>query len=740
MITTAFRILIIDDNPAIHQDFMKILSVSKSSLSLNQLDRALFEGEADPSESSLPEFEIDCSTQGIEGVEKVKRAMEDSKPYSLAFVDIRMPPGIDGIETIKRIWALDPQIQIVICSAYSDYSWESTVHELGVSDNLLVLKKPFDLVSVRQLASALTQKWVLTKETLKQTQFLNQLVEERTESLQKSLSLLRATIESSSDGILVIGLTGEIVDYNNKIVQLWDIPESSLSEISGNDLVEHISTKLLDPEQHNRHVKKLSLHFDTPSVETYHLKNGKILECCSRPHYINHQVMGRVWSFREITEQARLKEKLEYQATHDALTNLPNRLLLIDRIEQAIRIYSRHKKKFAVLFFDLDRFKRINDSLSHEAGDQLLCRVAERLRTVVRREDTLARLSGDEFVMVFQSFTSEKDIIHLAQKILNTFIEPFYIADTTINVHASIGISIYPSDGKTVNSLLSKADMAMYHAKFLGGNQFSFNTEKLNKLNTLKFQQEIELQNAIANQEFFLLYQPQFEMKSNKIRCLEALIRWNHPEKGMVLPLDFIPTAESSGLIVPIGEWVIREVCQQISNWHKQGFPFIRVACNVASKQLRQQNFSSLVSSIIEEYQVKPHCLEMEITENVIIDKEIQRTINNLNALGVHIVLDDFGTGNSSLNLLKQVAINTLKIDKCFIHNISKSLGDEAIIEAIIAIAKSMNLNIIAEGVETQKQLEFLKKRQCNDIQGFLMSQPVSSLEIESFLRKETKQ
>lgn len=737
MSISSFRILVIDDNPAIHRDFMKILNVSKNSTLLNKFDAELFDDDAEHLGISLPEFEIDTATQGIEGIEKVKRSLEEGRPYPLAFVDIRMPPGIDGIETIKLIWAIDPQIQIVICSAYSDYSWESTVNALGLSDNLLVLKKPFDVIAVRQLANALTQKWVLAKETQKHTEFLNQLVDERTESLQQSFSLLRATIESSSDGILVVDLQGKIVDYNIQFVKLWNIPESIIKNVDESKLIESMAMQLLNSKQHIQHVKKFSLRIDDSSIQTYHFYNGTVVECCSKPHRVGSQTVGRVWSFRDITEQTKLKEKLEYQATHDALTNLPNRLLLTDRIEHAMSAYSRHKKKFAVLFFDLDRFKIINDSLSHKAGDQLLCAVSERLRSIVRKKDTLSRLGGDEFVMIFQSFNSEVQIVGVAQKILESFLKPFQIADKSINVYVSIGISVYPTDGKTVNTLLSNADMAMYHAKFLGGNQFSFYTNKLNKQTNLQFQQEMDLQKAITNHEFFLLYQPQFEINTQQVHSMEALIRWNHPEKGIIFPLNFIPTAESSGLIIPIGEWVLRETCRQIREWRKIGLSEIRIACNVASKQLRLSNFPTTVQSILQEYSVEPQCLEMEITENVIIDREIQKTIKKLKSIGVHIILDDFGTGNSSLNLLKQVAIDGLKIDQSFIQNISKSPGDEAIIDAIIAIAQSMNFKIIAEGVETQNQFKFLKKRPCHDIQGFLMSKPLSVVEMEKLLQRK---
>ena len=331
MNTSSFRILVIDDNPAIHRDFMKILNVSKSSTLLNKFDEELFDNETQHPGLSLPEFEIDVASQGIEGIEKVKRSLEEGRPYPLAFIDIRMPPGIDGIETIKRIWAIDPQMQIVICSAYSDYSWEETVNALGLSDNLLVLKKPFDVIAVRQLASALTQKWVLAKETQKHTEFLNQLVDERTESLQQSFSLLRATIESSSDGILVVDLQGKIVDYNMQFVKLWHIAESSMKKANESKLIKDMSTQLLNSDQHALQVKQFSIHIDDSSIQTYYFKNGNVVECCSKPHRLGSQTVGRVWSFRDITEQAKLKEKLEYQATHDALTRLPNRLLLIYR-------------------------------------------------------------------------------------------------------------------------------------------------------------------------------------------------------------------------------------------------------------------------------------------------------------------------------------------------------------------------------------------------------------------------
>lgn len=736
MKTTTFRVLIVDDNPAIHQDFIKILSVSQHSVLLDQFDAQLFNEQGEQEHIALPEFQIDCANQGMEGVEMVQKAILDKRPYALAFVDVRMPPGIDGVETIKRIWAIDTQIQVVICSAYSDYSWEDTIKSLGLSDNLLVLKKPFDIISVRQIATALTQKWMLRRETEKHTAYLNQLVDERTESLLQSFSLLRATIESASDGILVVDLDGNVVDFNEQLVKLWDIPDEVMQTKNGKKLTAFMSKALKKADQHSLHIEETLKQPFEVSVQVYHLKNNKIIECCSKPHRVGLDTVGRVWSFRDITEQTKLREKLEYQANHDALTGLPNRLLLIERIEKAIHQRTSENKKMALLFFDLDRFKMINDSLSHVAGDELLCAVAERLQYVVRQDDLLARLGGDEFVMICESFRTRDQITKLAHKILQCFEKPFHIAGRDITIGSSIGISIYPDDGTSVNTLLSHADMAMYQAKLLGGNQFALYTDALNAKTNREFELELELQRAIANQEFFLVYQPQFGIGNKKIHAMEVLLRWKHPQKGIVLPMEFISTAENTGLIIPIGEWVLRETCRQISKWQEIGIKKIRVACNVADKQLRQTGFARQVQGILNEFNIPPECIEMEITENVILDKSVQDSIRELKDIGVHIVLDDFGTGNSSLNLLKQVSIDSLKIDQSFIQNITKSSGDEAIIDAIIAIAQSMHFTIIAEGVETPSQLAFLKKRNCDDVQGYLMSKPLSAEEMELLLKK----
>ena len=736
------RIMIIDDNPAIHQDFIKVLTSTTLNHEVSDLDKQLFDDdviESDDSElfSSLPKFIFDTAYQGKEGVDKIKDSLQKGLHYSLAFVDVQMPPGWDGIETIKHMWEVDPDIQVVICTAYSDYTWEETVKELGIGDNYLILKKPFDLVSVRQLACALTRKWALAQAAKKTTELLQSTIEQRTESLQQSLSLLRSTIESSADGILVVDLNRKVIDFNSKFQQIWSIPQSVMDTKNGELVGDYMLNQVFKANKYIAQINHLEKATEDVSRNTVHLKNGKVIECYSQPHRLKNKIIGRVWSFRDFTERANLERKLEYQASHDMLTGLPNRSLLTDRIQHLIEYSQRNSKNFAVLFFDLDRFKLINDSLSHEAGDNLLKLVATRWEHLLRKEDTIARIGGDEFVMIVRDCFNDESVITVVDKIIHSLNEPFRLGKRDVMITTSIGISMYPKDGTNVNTLLKSADLAMYLAKERGGNQFQFYNEQLNEHADKTLKLEIELRQALMNNEFRVFYQPQFDMEKRSLLSAEALIRWQHPQKGLLLPMDFIPTAEVSGLIIPIGEWVIDQVCKQIKCWHDKGLPWARIAVNVATQQLKQVNFDTVIKEILHKYQIDPQYLELEITENVIITNvDIYRMINKLKDIGVKIVLDDFGTGNSSLNYLKHLNIDRLKIDQSYVKNITSSRSDEVIIEAIIAMARSFNFKVLAEGVETPLQMNYLKQKNCDEVQGFLFSKPITAKSLEKYLKQ----
>ncbi|MCI5057146.1 MAG: EAL domain-containing protein, partial [Flavobacteriales bacterium] len=684
-----------------------------------------------------PQFQIDTATQGQEGFEKIKKSFEEKNPYALAFVDIRMPPGWDGIETIKHIWKIDPNIQIVICTAFSDYTWEETVEELGTTDNLLVLKKPFDVIAVRQLAAALTKKWRLMQEVKAYTEYLEKNIEEKTMSLRHSLSLTRSTLESSTDGIVVVNHEGNIIDFNKRFVELWKIPPSVLNTKDYNLIVEYVLDQIEDSRIYVQKLKKINKNPKEIYLGLINFKDDRVYEQYTQPHTLEGQVIGRVWSFRDITTRALLEKKLILQATHDALTGLPNRILLFDRIQHAIIEAKRNSKIVGILFFDLDRFKLVNDSLSHHAGDRLLKAVAERLKKTLRAEDTIARQGGDEFVVVVKNLKRETEIEKISKKILNAFKKPFNIANRKITVGVSAGITFYPNDGKTTDTLLRNADLAMYRSKALGGNQAQLYSPTLNQENLLRLERENELQEALKRKEFFLCYQPQFDVTNNKIMAIEALIRWQHPRHGILLPIDFIPIAEETGLIIPIGEWVLREACRQNKKWQQQGLPSFRIGVNVASQQLKHRDFPELIKNIISESGLKPENLEVEVTENVIISNpEVISTINEISKLGVKIALDDFGTGNSTLSSLNKVHVDRLKIDRSFIESINISNSDEVIIQAIIDMSRSLNYEVLAEGVETQKQLDFLKKNKCEIIQGFYFGYPLTSDEFEKLARK----
>lgn len=728
------RIIIIDDNPAIHQDFIKVLtSCQKPQQTSDGFDTTPTPGIHLERHFLLPAFQFDTAITGKEGLEKIKLALEHGTTYALAFVDIKIPPGLDSIETIQRIWEIDKDIQVVMCTSYSDHMLEEAIQKLGERDNFLILNRPFDDIAVRQLACALARKWLLARDVKNHTE----LLKEQTRSLQHSLSLLQATIESSSDGILALDLNQNIINYNMQFASMWAIPETILAVNDGSLMLEYMLGKLISPDDFLKQIKFHYKNYDESSVQTLRLTSLKILECYSHPHRIEDLTVGRVWSFHDITQQSSIQKKLEYQASHDSLTNLPNRVLFNDRIEQAIATALRNNSRFAIIFLDLDRFKLVNDSLNHQAGDELLQGVAMRLSTLLRKVDTLARLGGDEFVMIIPELTHESSIVNVAQKILMSFEPPFEITGHKLNITASIGVSTYPIDGLNMNTLLRNADLAMYQAKERGGNQFKFYTSVLKQQNQNRVTQESELRRALTNNELSLLYQPQLNINTNQLLSVEALIRWQHPTMGEILPLNFIPIAEESGLIMPIGEWVIHTVCKQINEWQKNGLPQIRVAVNVSSQQLKQTNFASTIKKILKEHKIKPRFLEIEITENVIIaHPEVMSMIKELKTIGVNIVLDDFGVGSSSFNYLKQLHIDRLKIDRTFVQKILKTRSDEIIIEAIMTLAQSMHFKVVAEGVETQNQINFLKNQNCNEAQGFLLSKPLSPEDIEVFFKK----
>jgi diguanylate cyclase (GGDEF)-like protein len=613
------RILIVDDNAAIHLDFRKVLGSQaehSAQAALDVLEANLF--GADIATAVRPDFDIDSAHQGQEGVAMAHRARIEGRPYAMAFVDMRMPPGWDGLKTIERLWAADPDVQVVICSAHTDYDWTEVVQRLGHSDRLLVLRKPAEPIEVLQCATALSKKW-----------------------------------------------------ENDRLVR--------------------------------EHVLRLE-----------------------------EVITTRTQGLEAATRQ------LRHLTTHDALTGLPNRVLLDDRLEQAIARADRDMRSFALLVCDLDRFKLINDSLGHRAGDELLQEVARRLATVVCSADTVARFGGDEFVIIGTSIGGAGDAADLAARVLDVLQAPVRIAAIDIHPSPSIGIAVYPHDGANMQALLAHADAAMYFAKQQGRGNFQRYAPGMDAGTEERVQLESELHNALKLNQLELYYQPKVDTRTGEVRSAEALIRWVHPTRGIVSPAEFIPLAEECGLIGAIGGWVVREACRQTRAWQIDGVPSLRVSVNLSASQFRDSGLVDSIRRALHDADLAPCYLEVELTESAVMsdpEKSIA-ILEHLSAMGVLVSVDDFGTGYSSMSYLRRFPIDKLKIDRVFIDEIVSRPEDASIVRAIVSLAHSLRLKVVAEGVETPAQLDFLKTAGCDEYQGYHFSRPLPAADFERLIRE----
>ena len=441
---------------------------------------------------------------------------------------------------------------------------------------------------------------------------------------------------------------------------------------------------------------------------------------------------------RDITESKRAKEKIIQLAHFDVLTGLPNRALLADRCGHALSMAQRHGQTVALLFVDLDHFKNVNDSLGHRVGDELLKALAQRLHYAVRDQDTVARLGGDEFVLVLPD-TDGTGAAHVAEKIIRVSNEPFDIESRELIVTPSIGIAMYPQDGADFDALSRCADTAMYDAKQRGRSQFRFFTAELQAKSQRILVLENAMRRAVERDQFQLHYQPLVATDSGAIVGAEALLRWTHPELGQVSPAEFIPVAESSGLILPIGEWVLRTAVKQLKTWMNQGIAPITMAVNLSATQFRQTELPQWIGNILQEENLPAHLLELELTEGAAMNDPTAAiaTMDKLHHLGVHMAIDDFGTGYSSLNYLKKFNVFKVKIDQSFVRDITIDADDRAIVNAIISMARSLGIRTIAEGVETGQQLEYLRAQNCDEVQGYYFSRPVPPQEMFELLTKQ---
>ena len=653
------RVLVVDDNEAIHEDFRKTLGEDRSGhKELAALDAELF-GKGAPKDTEV--FELTSAHQGDEAVELVRKARAEGVPYALAFVDVRMPPGLDGIVTTRRMLEADPEISVVICSAYSDHSWEEMTETIGRTDRVLILKKPFDTVEVRQLTHALRKRWELAR-----------VVALKVDDLSKTIDARSRELESANAKLITEGRAREAV--------------------------------LKQLETSNEQIRALA-----------------------------------------------------YQ---DGLTGLPNRRLLNEHLEKVLARSRRKGIEFAVLFVDIDNFKLINDTIGHEAADEVLRAFAIALGDLIRADDllgvytqtavdldatisvspvtdsVLSRLGGDEFVILLPDIKDRFSAGSVAHRILQRLEQPFVIGEQEIFFTASIGIATYPADGERSDVLLRNADRAMYHAKQQGKAAYQYFSAAMNAASVERLTLETGLRKALDEGRLALHYQPLIDSRSGAIVGAEALLRWNDPVRGYISPATFIPIAEDSGLILPIGEWVMRRACRQSAEWQRAGLAPIPVSVNVSGVQFRRQDVCALAKRALEEIGLDPRLLRIEITETALmsVHERAAQILEQLRGMSIGIALDDFGTGYSSLSYLKTFPLDMLKIDKSFIAEMMTDEKSASIIKAIVAMTRVLGLRVVGEGVEDREQFDFLKSLGCDAIQGFYFSGAVPPERFAEFL------
>ncbi len=556
-------------------------------------------------------------------------------------------------------------------------------------------------------------------------------------SLHNTVSLFSSTFESTADGIVVMGLDREIVTCNKNFIDMWQVSDDILESKSGSRLIEMVADQLKNPEDFLSNLNKL---YADPMAEVtgiLELKDGRIFERYSQPQYMEGVPVGRVASFRDITVRSRAEEKLRYYALHDTLTDLPNRVQFMDHLRQATeRAKDNEYAKFAVLFLDLDRFKVINDSLGHAVGDKLLIAIAEKLTSCVRPGDVVARLGGDEFTILLNRSGDIAEVVKVAERLQARISEPFKIDNYEVFTSASIGIIVSGSVRRLPEDILRDADTAMYRAKESGKARYEIFDREMHIQNMNLLRVETDLRHAVERNEFEVLYQPIVNLTTGLVSEFEALIRWWHPHRGMVSPDEFVHIAEETGLIIPIGKWILEESCRQIAVWQRQFNLPLKISVNLSAKQLMHPSLTSQVTEILLDTGLKASQLKLEVTESTVMEhSEISLgVLTALDRIGIELSTDDFGTGYSSLSYLQRFPFERIKIDRSFISKMDEDEKSGAIVKTILMLGENLNMEVVAEGIETVSQLEKLRSLGCKTGQGYLFSRPIDRESVEQFL------
>ncbi|HYD66260.1 putative bifunctional diguanylate cyclase/phosphodiesterase, partial [Azospirillum sp.] len=559
-----------------------------------------------------------------------------------------------------------------------------------------------------------------------------QLASDMTLSLRRREAELHHFFTQAPVGILILDAEGRVLDCNPMIGRFMGAPPE---QVIGFNMITDARDQSLAPAI-RRAATGEPVEIETQYISTLGNKSG-YYHVHFQPVSRDNTLMFVLAFVDDVTERKAAEQRVHYLAHYDALTGLPNRTLLQDRLGHAITAAKRSNGTVAVLFLDLDHFKVINDSLGHTIGDEVLKDVAVRLQQALREVDTVGRLGGDEFIIVLPDAGNAAEVARVAARILDCVCEPMRIKDRDFTISPSIGISLYPGDGEDGERLIKNADAAMYQAKAAGRHAFRFFTTSMDAQLNERLNLEANIRRALDLGEFRLHYQPQIELGSGRVTGLEALIRWAHPDLGMVPPGRFIPVAEESGQIAAISLWVLDEACRQAKLWQAEGLPLQRVAVNVSALQFRSADLPGQVSAALSRHGLPPWCLELEVTEGALI-RNVDMAIlilKSLKEMGVKVSIDDFGTGYSSLSYLQRFPVDTLKIDRSFVNDVPTDQNDAAIVKAIIGLGSSLGLTVIAEGVETEPQLDFLRRHGCHGAQGYLFSPPMSAEDATRFLR-----
>ncbi|MFN2500762.1 MAG: EAL domain-containing protein [Pyrinomonadaceae bacterium] len=556
-------------------------------------------------------------------------------------------------------------------------------------------------------------------------------------SLHNTVSLFSSTFESTADGIVVMGLDRQLVTCNRKFSEMWKIDDEIIRSKDGTLLVQKVVAQLMDADTFVENLERMWADPLSVSNETLELRDGRIFERNSQPQFLEGVPVGRVCCFRDITERNLAEEKLRHYALHDTLTNLPNRVQFMDHLKQAVvRAESNPHARFAVLFLDLDRFKIINDSLGHGVGDKLLIAIAHRLKSCVRPGDVVARLGGDEFTILLNRSGEMREVIGVAERLQSKLSEPFKIDNYEVFTTASIGVVVSSNVPRRAEDFVRDADAAMYRAKESGKARYEiFDTEMhVRNMNLLKV--ETDLRHAVDRQEFQVLYQPIVELATGRVNEFEALIRWRHPVHGLITPDEFVGVAEETGLIIPIGRWILEEACNRIAHWQRQFGSPLYISVNLSAKQLMHPNLTSQIQEVLSDSGLQPSQLKLEVTESTVMEHSERslKVLVELDQLGVALSTDDFGTGYSSLSYLQQFPFERLKIDRSFINIMDSDEKSGAIVKTILMLGENLNIEVVAEGIETAAQLDQLRAFGCKAGQGYLFSRPVDRECAEQFL------